>query len=229
MIEFQNIHKIYQMGDTEVRAADGVSFVIEKGEFVAFVGQSGSGKTTCMNILGALDVPTSGKYLLEGRDVGTLSDNELAEIRNKKIGFVFQQYNLISKLNVFQNVELPLIYSNMGEEERKTRVIAALTRVGLSEKIKNMTYQLSGGQQQRVSIARALVTEPSMILADEPTGALDSKTGRDVLGFLQELNEEGNTIVLITHDESIAASAKRIIRIADGKITQDTGGEANGI
>ena len=231
MIEFQDIHKIYHMGDSEVRAADGVSFKINEGEFVAFVGQSGSGKTTCMNILGALDVPTSGKYLLEGRDVGTLSDSELAEIRNKKIGFVFQQYNLISKLSVFQNVELPLIYSSMGAEDRKKRVTAALERVGLSGKLKNMPFQLSGGQQQRVSIARALVTQPCVILADEPTGALDSKTGKDVLRFLQELNEEGNTIILITHDEAIAASAKRMIRIADGKIVSDEliGGKSDGI
>jgi len=221
MIELENIYKIYNMGDSEVRAVDGVSFKINKGEFVAIVGQSGSGKSTCMNIIGALDVPTSGKYLLNGNDVSKMSDNALAEIRNKQIGFVFQQYNLIPKLNVYENVELPLLYSNIDSKEREKRVLESLEKVGLLERKHHMPSQLSGGQQQRVSIARALVTKPSLILADEPTGALDSRTGREILEFLKKLNTEGNTVVLITHDISIAEEAKRIIRIQDGKIISD--------
>lgn len=221
MIEFKHIYKIYHVGDSEVRAVDDVSFKIEKGEFVAIVGQSGSGKSTCMNIIGALDVPTSGEYLLNGKDVSHYTDNQLAEIRNETLGFIFQQYNLIAKLNVYENVELPLLYRNMTAEERKKRVLESLEKVGLKGRIHHMPNQLSGGQQQRVSIARALATHPSIILADEPTGALDSKTGREVLAFLKQLNEEGNTIVLITHDLGIAAEAKRIIKIQDGKIISD--------
>ena len=222
MIEFEKIYKIYNMGDSEVRAVDGVSFKIEKGEFVAIVGQSGSGKSTCMNIIGALDVPTDGKYILNGNDVSKLTDDELAEIRNKQIGFIFQQYNLIPKLNVYENVELPLLYSNIDSKEREKRVLESLEKVGLLERRHHMPNQLSGGQQQRVSIARALATHPSLILADEPTGALDSKTGREILGFLKQLNAEGNTVVLITHDNSIAEEAKRVIRLQDGKIVSDT-------
>lgn len=221
MIEFKHIYKIYHVGDSEVRAVDDVSFKIGKGEFVAIVGQSGSGKSTCMNIIGALDVPTSGEYLLDGKDVSHYTDNQLAEIRNETLGFIFQQYNLIAKLNVYENVELPLLYRNMTAEERKKRVLESLEKVGLKGRIHHMPNQLSGGQQQRVSIARALATHPSIILADEPTGALDSKTGREVLAFLKQLNEEGNTIVLITHDLGIAAEAKRIIKIQDGKIISD--------
>lgn len=221
MIEFRNIYKIYQMGDNEVRAVDGISFKIEKGEFVAIVGQSGSGKSTCMNIIGALDVPTSGQYLLNGKDVSLYTDNQLAEIRNETLGFIFQQYNLISKLNIYENVELPLLYRNMPSEKRRERVMEALERVGLKDRVRHMPNQLSGGQQQRVSIARALATHPSIILADEPTGALDSKTGREVLEFLKKLNKEGNTVVLITHDLSIANEAKRVIRLQDGKVISD--------
>lgn len=221
MIEFRDIYKIYSMGDNEVRAVDGISFNIDEGEFVAIVGQSGSGKSTCMNIIGALDVPTSGKYFLNGKDVSKLSDDELAEIRNKQIGFIFQQYNLIPKLNVYENVELPLLYSNIEPKERNDRIMKALERVGLVERRHHMPNQLSGGQQQRVSIARALATHPSLLLADEPTGALDSKTGREILALLKQLNSEGNTVVLITHDNSIAEEAKRIIRIQDGKIVSD--------
>ncbi|MBQ3573290.1 MAG: ABC transporter ATP-binding protein, partial [Clostridia bacterium] len=173
LIEFQDIYKIYEMGDSEVRAIDGISMKVEKGEFLAIVGQSGSGKSTCMNVIGCLDVPTSGKYLLDGTDVSTMTDDELAEIRNKKLGFIFQQYNLIPKLNVRQNVELPLLYAGLSEKEQEERAMIALERVGLSDKAKNMPSQLSGGQQQRVSIARALAGDPSIILADEPTGALD--------------------------------------------------------
>ena len=229
MIEFKDIYKIYTVGDSEVRAVDGISFKIEKGEFVAIVGQSGSGKSTCMNIIGALDVPTSGKYYLNGQDVSDFTDNQLAELRNKTLGFIFQQYNLIQKLNVYENVELPLLYCALNSEERKKRVTEALTRVGLLDRMKHMPNQLSGGQQQRVSIARALATHPSVILADEPTGALDSKTGREVLGFLKELNNEGNTIVLITHDLGIAQEAKRIIRIQDGKVVSDEKNNAHDI
>lgn len=231
MIEFRDIYKIYNEGEgeNEVRAVDGISFTIEKGEFVAIVGKSGSGKSTCMNIIGALDVPTSGTYLLNGENVGEMSDNQLAEIRNKMLGFIFQQYNLIPKLNILENVELPLIYSGLSADERNFRALDSLERVGLRERARHMPSQLSGGQQQRVSIARALAGNPSVILADEPTGALDSKTGRDVLNFLKQLNEQGNTIVLITHDNGIAAEAKRIIRIHDGKVVYDGSAEQAGL
>lgn len=221
LIEFKDIYKIYHMGDTKVHAIDGISMAIYKGEFVAIVGQSGSGKSTCMNIIGCLDVPTTGQYFLDGRDVSKMNDDEQAEIRNKKLGFIFQQYNLITKLNVLQNVELPLLYAGLSEKEQEERGLASLERVGLREKAGNMPAQLSGGQQQRVSIARALAGDPSIILADEPTGALDSRTGKEVLGFLKKLHKEGNTIVLITHDNTIAAQAERVIRIQDGKVVYD--------
>lgn len=221
LIELKEIYKVYQMGEEEVRANDGVTMTIFRGEFVAIVGKSGSGKSTLMNIIGALDVPSDGHYLLGGEDVGSMSDNQLAQIRNKMIGFIFQQYNLLPRLNLLENVELPLLYAGAGTEERKERAMASLERVGLSEKWKNLPNQLSGGQQQRVSIARALAGNPSLILADEPTGALDSKTSRDVLDFLKELNDEGNTIVMITHDSTIALEARRVIRVHDGKINFD--------
>ena len=221
LIELTDIYKIYHMGDTDVHALDGVTIHIDRGEFVAIVGQSGSGKSTCMNIIGCLDVPTSGTYLLGGVDVSTMEDDQQAEIRNKMLGFIFQQYNLIPKLSVLENVELPLLYAGVPGEERRERAIRSLERVGLADKKKNLPSQLSGGQQQRVSIARALAGSPSVILADEPTGALDSRTGREVLSFLQELNREGDTIVLITHDNSIAVKAQRIIRLSDGKVIYD--------
>ncbi|HIT09097.1 MAG TPA: ABC transporter ATP-binding protein [Candidatus Merdivicinus faecavium] len=221
LIEFRDVYKLYQMGDETVRAVDGVSFTVRKGEFLAIVGQSGSGKSTCMNIIGCLDIPTSGQYLLAGEDVGRMTDNQLAALRNRTLGFIFQQYNLIPKLNVLENVELPLLYGGVRAAKRAERAKAALERVGLSSKLKNYPSQLSGGQQQRVSIARALAGDPSVILADEPTGALDSKTGREVLAFLEELHRAGNTIVLITHDNSIAAHAGRIIRLEDGKVVYD--------
>ncbi len=221
LIEFRDIYKIYQMGDTDVHALDGVSLTIDEGEFVAIVGQSGSGKSTAMNIIGCLDVPTSGSYHLGGVDVSTMDDDQQAEIRNKMLGFIFQQYNLIPKLTVLENVELPLLYAGLGASERRERARRALERVGLADKAKNLPSQLSGGQQQRVSIARALAGDPSVILADEPTGALDSRTGREVLAFLQELNAEGNTVVLITHDNSIAVKAKRIVRLQDGRVIYD--------
>lgn len=214
--DLRHIFKIYYLGGEEVRANDDVSVAIDKGEFVAIVGKSGSGKSTLMNIIGALDVPTKGEYYLGGEDVSKMEDKQLARIRNKMIGFIFQQYNLLPKLNLLENVELPLLYAGVGSEERKQRAMASLEKVGLAEKWKNMPNQLSGGQQQRVSIARALAGDPSLILADEPTGALDSKTSREVLNFLKQLNKEGNTIVMITHDNSIAMEAKRVVRIADG-------------
>lgn len=218
LIEFKNLSKIYEMGDNIVRAVDDISFQIMPGEFVAIVGQSGSGKSTCMNIIGCLDIPTSGTYLLGGEDVSTIDEDALAEVRNKMIGFIFQQYNLLPKLSVLGNVELPLIYSGHDKSERKAQATQVITKVGLLDKIGNLPSQLSGGQQQRVSIARALASSPSVILADEPTGALDSKTGKEVIELLKELNKEGNTVVLITHDNAIAAQAQRIIRLSDGKI-----------
>ncbi|MFR3826076.1 MULTISPECIES: ABC transporter ATP-binding protein [Hungatella] len=221
LIDLQNIYKIYEMGDEEVRANDGISLSIERGEMTAIVGKSGSGKSTLMNIIGALDVPTSGTYHLEGENVGEMTDNQLADIRNRLIGFIFQQYNLLTRSTLLENVELPLIYAGIDGEERRERAMASLKRVGLADKYKNLPGQLSGGQQQRVTIARALAGSPSLILADEPTGALDSRTSREVLDFLKQLNEEGNTIVMITHDNSIALEAKRVIRIHDGKINFD--------
>ena len=221
LIELKDIYKIYEMGDEEVRANDGISLTINRGEFVAIVGKSGSGKSTLMNIIGALDVPSSGEYLLGGKDVGSMTDNQLADIRNRMIGFIFQQYNLLPKLNLLENVELPLLYAGASNTARRMRAMASLERVGLAEKWRNLPNQLSGGQQQRVSIARALAGDPSLILADEPTGALDSKTSRSVLDFLKQLNDEGNTIVMITHDSSIAMEARRVERVHDGKINFD--------
>ena len=221
LIELKDVYKIYPMGGEAVHALDGVSLTIDKGEFVAIVGQSGSGKSTAMNIIGCLDVPTSGTYRLGGVDVSTMDDDRQAEIRNKMLGFVFQQYNLIPKLTVLENVELPLLYAGVPGQRRRERAVRSLERVGLADKQKHLPSQLSGGQQQRVSIARALAGKPSVILADEPTGALDSRTGREVLGFLQKLNEEGDTVVLITHDNAIARKAKRIVRLQDGKIIYD--------
>ena len=221
LIEFDEVCKYYQMGDTTVKAADHISMKIEKGEFVAIVGQSGSGKSTCMNIIGCLDVPTQGTYLLNGRDVGKMNRNELAAIRNEMLGFIFQQYNLLPKLNLMENVEVPLVYAGVSRAERHKRAKEVLEKVGLGDKLKNKPNQLSGGQQQRVSIARALVRNPPLILADEPTGALDSHTGREVLGMLQQLHRQGNTVVLITHDNSIAVQAQRIIRLEDGRVIYD--------
>ena len=221
LIELKDIYKIYHMGEETVHALDGVSLSIDQGEFVAIVGSSGSGKSTAMNIIGCLDVPTSGSYHLGGVDVSTMDDDQQAEIRNKMLGFIFQQYNLIPKLSVLENVELPLLYAGVPAEERRDRAIRSLERVGLADKWKHLPSQLSGGQQQRVSIARALAGSPSVILADEPTGALDSRTGREVLSFLKQLNREGDTVVLITHDNSIAVRADRIIRLQDGRIIYD--------
>ncbi len=222
LIELRNIFKIYGEGlESEVRALDGVTLTVEKGEFVAIVGQSGSGKSTMMNVLGCLDIPTRGDYLLEGTDVRELTDKELSRIRNKEIGFIFQQYNLIQTLTVLENVELPLIYQGIRADDRYDMALAALDRVGLAKRIKHKPTEMSGGQQQRVAIARAIATKPPIIMADEPTGALDSRTGHEVLEFLQQLNREGTTVILITHDNGIAATARRCVRLQDGKIVED--------
>ena len=221
LIEFRGVSKYYKMGDNIVKAADEISFKICEGEFVAIVGQSGSGKSTCMNIIGCLDVPTSGTYLLNGRNVGEMNKNELSEIRNEMVGFIFQQYNLLPKFNILENVEVPLMYAGVSKSERRKRAKEALDNVGLGDKVKNLPNQLSGGQQQRVSIARALVGRPALVLADEPTGALDSKTGVEVMALFKSLHESGHTIVLITHNNAIAAAAQRIIRLEDGKCVYD--------
>ena len=221
LIEFQQVCKYYHMGDSTVVAADHISFEIFPGEFVAIVGSSGSGKSTCMNIIGCLDVPSEGTYLLKGQDVGLMDKNQLAEVRNRLLGFIFQQYNLLPKLNLVENVEVPLMYAGVSKKERRERARQALEEVGLGDKWRHKPMELSGGQQQRVSIARALVGHPSVILADEPTGALDSRTGREVLGMLQDLHQQGHTVVLITHDNSIAVQAQRIIRLEDGKVVYD--------
>lgn len=222
LVELKNIYKIYSDGDSEIRALDNVSLTVNEKEFVAIVGQSGSGKSTAMNIIGCLDVPTSGIYLLNGVDTSTMHEDELAVIRNQHLGFIFQQYNLIPKLNLIENVELPLIYRGYPQSKRRKMASESLERVGLLDRANKYPSQLSGGQQQRVSIARALAGNPPVILADEPTGALDSKTGRDILDFIKKLNSEGTTIILITHDNGIAAEAKRLVRIQDGKIIEDT-------
>jgi len=221
LITLRDVYKIYSDGDSEIRALDGISLHVAKGEFVAIVGSSGSGKSTCMNIIGCLDVPTSGTYSLDGTDVSTMHEKELAHIRNQRLGFVFQQYNLIPKLNILENVELPLLYRGIPSGQRRKMAMEALDRVGISDRAKKLPSQLSGGQQQRVSIARALAGNPPVILADEPTGALDSKTGREVLDFMKLLHRDGTTVVLITHDNSIAEELPRLIRIQDGKIIAD--------
>ena len=222
LIELKDVYKIYAEGEeSEVRALDGVSLEIDKGEFVAIAGASGSGKSTMMNVLGCLDIPTYGEYYLAGQDVGELSDRQLSHIRNRQIGFIFQGYNLIQSLTALENVELPLIYQGVGPSKRHALAIEALERVGLAERAKHHPSEMSGGQQQRVAIARAIATHPPIIMADEPTGALDSRTGLEVLGFLQKLNREGSTVLLITHDNSIAATARRIVRLTDGKIVED--------
>lgn len=222
LIELRNVYKIYGEGlESEVRALDGVSLTMEHGEFTAVVGQSGSGKSTMMNVLGCLDIPTYGDYILNGTDVRELTDRELSEIRNKEIGFIFQQYNLIQNLSVLENVELPLIYQGIDPIDRREMAMEALERVGLAERYRHKPTEMSGGQQQRVAIARAIATRPPIIMADEPTGALDSRTGLEVLDFLRQLNKEGSTIILITHDNGIAATARRIVRLADGKIVED--------
>ncbi len=222
LIDIQDIYKIYNEGkESEVRALDGVSLQIDRGEFVSIIGQSGSGKSTLMNILGCLDIPTYGDYHLNGTDITELSDKQLAHIRNKEIGFIFQGYNLIPVLNARENVELPLIYQGLGMEKRRDQAEEALERVGMLDRQGHLPSEMSGGQQQRVAIARAIAAHPAIIMADEPTGALDSKTGLLVLDILHSLHEDGSTVILITHDNSIAATAERIVRLSDGKVIAD--------
>ena len=220
-MEVKDICKVYNPGENEVRALDHVSLSIEKGEFVAIIGQSGSGKSTLMNMLGCLDVPTSGKYYLNGQDVSTLTDDEQSDIRNREIGFIFQGFNLISNLTAQENVELPLIYRGVPKKERERLAVEALKIVGLAHRMDHKPNEMSGGQQQRVAIARAIAAKPPVILADEPTGNLDSASSREILQILKELYKGGRTVILITHDNGIAAQAKRVIRILDGKIESD--------
>lgn len=222
LIKVKDLYKIYNPGENEVRALDGVSLTVREGEFVAIIGHSGSGKSTLMNMLGCLDVPTEGTYILNGRDVSCLSDNELSDVRNNEIGFIFQGFNLIQNLTALENVELPLIYRHVDKVKRRKLAVEALEKVGLKERIKHKPAEMSGGQQQRVAIARAIAAAPPLILADEPTGNLDSKSTEDIMQILDGLNDKGNTIVLITHDDTIAANAKRVVRIMDGKIESDT-------
>ncbi len=222
LIEIKDLYKIYNEGkESEVRALDGVTLHIDRGEFVAIVGQSGSGKSTLMNVLGCLDIPTYGEYHLNGTDVTSLSDKQLAHIRNREIGFIFQGYNLIQELDALENVTLPLIYQGVSVWDREDIAMEALEKVGMAERAHHRPSEMSGGQQQRVAIARAIATHPPIIMADEPTGALDSKTGQHVLEILRELNREGSTILLITHDDGIAATARRVVRLSDGKIIAD--------
>lgn len=225
MITLKNIRKTYRMGAEEVHALDGVSLSIEEHEFVAIIGSSGSGKSTLMNIIGCLDSADEGDYYIDGQNITELSEKEIGKMRNRKIGFIFQQFNLIAKLTAYENVELPLIYQGVGGKERKIRVEEALEKVGLKERMHHKPNQLSGGQQQRVAVARALVTRPTLILADEPTGNLDSKSSHDIMELIQELHAQGNTIVLITHDNDIAKEAPRQVRILDGKIVWDSESE----
>lgn len=222
LIEVKNVYKIYNPGENEVRALDGISVTIDHGEFVAIVGHSGSGKSTFMNMLGCLDTPTSGDYYLDGVNVAGMTDDELSDIRNKQIGFIFQGFNLIPSLTAQENVELPLVYRGMPAEQRRQLAEEALTRVGMEHRMNHRPSELSGGQQQRVAIARAIAARPPIIMADEPTGNLDTRSGEEVMKILHELNEEGRTIVLITHDNDIARQATRAIRIIDGRVVSDT-------
>lgn len=220
IVNMKNICKSYYFGNQEVKVLKNINLTVSKGEFVSVLGPSGSGKTTLMNIIGCLDIPTSGKYYLCGHDISEMNEIELARIRNKEIGFVFQSFFLLPRLTALQNVELPLIYSKIPQKERRRKAEGMLSRVGLSDKMNNLPNQLSGGQQQRVAIARALVTEPSIILADEPTGALDQKTGTEIVEYFEKLNEEGKTIIIITHDINVAGHAHRTVKILDGKLTE---------
>lgn len=222
MIHAEDLTKVYQMGDNEVRALDGASFTIDKGEMIAIMGPSGSGKSTLMSIIGCLDVPSSGKYSLDGEAVETLDETELADVRGRKIGFVFQQFNLLARTSALENVMLPLTYAGYSGKEREDRARKALERVGLGERTHHAPNELSGGQQQRVAIARAIVNEPNILLADEPTGALDSKTGVEIMDLFQRLHKEnGQTVILVTHDSYVARHTERIIKISDGKIVSD--------
>ena len=222
MLELKNIKKYYKMGNENVvKALDDVSLTVGDGEFVAIIGPSGSGKSTLMNIIGCLDIATEGDYLVDGVSISAFKENQLAHLRNKKMGFIFQGFNLLSKLDAFENVELPLIYQGMRKSQRKQAVLQALKSVGMADRVHHKPTELSGGQQQRVAIARAPATRPSVVLADEPTGNLDSKTGEEVMQILKNLNDQGTTVILITHDADVASHAKRIVKIHDGKVTED--------
>ena len=221
LIHIENMKKIYNPGENEVRALDGIDLDIEKGDLVAIVGHSGSGKSTLMNMLGCLDTPTSGKYVLDGQDVASMTDNQLADVRNKEIGFIFQGFNLISNLDAVGNVELPLVYRRVSKNERKQLAMEALKSVGLEERMKHKPNEMSGGQQQRVAVARAVAAKPPIILADEPTGNLDTKSTQEIMEILKELHRSGRTVIIITHDEEIASQAHRVIRILDGRIEED--------
>lgn len=222
LIKVKDLCKVYNPGENEVRALDHVNLEIQKGEFVAIIGQSGSGKSTFMNMLGCLDVPTSGEYYLNGTDVSTMKDNELSVVRNREIGFIFQGFNLIANLTAIENVELPLIYRGIDRKTRRNLAIESLKMVGLEKRLHHKPNEMSGGQQQRVAIARAIAAKPPVILADEPTGNLDSASSREILGILKDMHKTGKTIILITHDNGIADQAKRVVRIMDGKIESDT-------
>ena len=221
LIHIENMKKIYNTGENEVRALDGIDLDIEKGDLVAIVGHSGSGKSTLMNMLGCLDTPTSGKYVLDGQDVASMTDNQLADVRNKEIGFIFQGFNLISNLDAVGNVELPLVYRGVSKNERKQLAMEALKSVGLEDRMKHKPNEMSGGQQQRVAVARAVAAKPPIILADEPTGNLDTKSTQEIMEILKELHRSGRTVIIITHDEEIASQAHRVIRILDGRIEED--------
>lgn len=221
LIKVEDIHKIYNPGENEVRALDGINLDIQTGELVAIIGHSGSGKSTLMNMLGCLDTPTSGCYYLNGQDVSQLNDNELSDIRNKYIGFIFQGFNLIQNLDAIRNVELPLVYRGIPKKMRREIAIEALKKVGLEKRMNHRPNELSGGQQQRVAVARAIAAKPPIILADEPTGNLDSSSTTEIMGILKELHQSGRTVIIITHDDDIANQADRVIRIMDGKIQED--------
>lgn len=221
LIHIENMKKIYNPGENEVRALDGIDLDIEKGDLVAIVGHSGSGKSTLMNMLGCLDTPTSGKYVLDGQDVASMTDNQLADVRNKEIGFIFQGFNLISNLDAVGNVELPLVYRGVSKNERKQLAMEALKSVGLEDRMKHKPNEMSGGQQQRVAVARAVAAKPPIILADEPTGNLDTKSTQEIMEILKGLHRSGRTVIIITHDEEIASQAHRVIRILDGRIEED--------
>jgi len=224
IIELKNVNKTFKMGDEVIKAIDNINFTVKKGEFVSIIGPSGSGKSTLMNILGLLDTPDSGEYYLDGMLIQQLSDNKLAELRNKKIGFIFQNFNLLQKMTALENVQLPLVYEGINHKDSIKMSYEYLEKVGLKGREKHLPNQLSGGQQQRVATARALVNNPEIILADEPTGALDSKTSLEIMDMLQKLNEAGQTIILITHDLNVASKAKRIVRISDGKLYEEMEG-----
>lgn len=221
LIDIRNLVREYNLGGQSIRALDGVTLSIDNGEFVAIMGPSGSGKSTMMNMIGCLDVPTSGQYIIDGNDVSKLSEDQLAELRNHKIGFVFQSFNLLPRTSALENVELPMMYAGVPARKRRARAVAALERVGLGNRIMNKPNELSGGQQQRVSIARALVNQPVLLLADEPTGALDSRTTEEILRLFEELHDQGNTIVIVTHEDEVGAHAKRVVHFRDGHIESD--------